>query len=79
MQSPSGDKLCERTRLLIRAQVDVLPACLLPNSYFIYSALASEMWVDMPITQCVVKVLDGTLSAKQAVGLLMGRDATGEL
>ena len=37
------------------------------------------MWVDMPITQCVVKVLDGTLSAKQAVGLLMGRDATGEL
>jgi glycerol-3-phosphate dehydrogenase len=33
----------------------------------------------MPITQCVVKVLDGILSAKQAVGLLMGRDATEEL
>jgi hypothetical protein len=27
----------------------------------------------------VVKVLDGTLSAKQAVGLLMGREATEEL
>jgi hypothetical protein len=27
----------------------------------------------------VVKVLDGTLSAKQAVGVLMGREATKEL
>ncbi len=40
---------------------------------------ALSLGVDMPITQCVVKVLDGTLSAKQAVGLLMGRDATEEL
>ena len=43
------------------------------------SQRALSLGVDMPITQCVVKVLDGTLSAKQAVGLLMGRDATGEL
>jgi glycerol-3-phosphate dehydrogenase (NAD(P)+) len=43
------------------------------------SQRASSLGVDMPITQCVVKVLDGTLSAKQAVGLLMGREATEEL
>ncbi len=43
------------------------------------SQRALSLGVDMPITQCVVKVLDGTLSAKQAVGVLMGRDATGEL
>lgn len=43
------------------------------------SQRALSLGVDMPITQCVVKVLDGTLSAKQAVGLLMGREATGEL
>ena len=43
------------------------------------SQRALSLGVDMPITQCVVKVLDGTLSAKQAVGLLMGRDATKEL
>ncbi len=43
------------------------------------SQRALSLGVDMPITQCVVKVLDGTLSAKQAVGLLMGRDATAEL
>ena len=42
------------------------------------SQRALSLGVDMPITQCVVKVLDGTLSAKQAVGLLMGRDATEE-
>ena len=43
------------------------------------SQRALSLGVDMPITQCVVKVLDGNLSAKQAVGLLMGRDATEEL
>jgi glycerol-3-phosphate dehydrogenase (NAD(P)+) len=43
------------------------------------SQRALSLGVDMPITQCVVKVLDDTLSAKQAVGLLMGRDATEEL
>jgi glycerol-3-phosphate dehydrogenase (NAD(P)+) len=43
------------------------------------SQRALSLGVDMPITQCVVKVLDGTLSAKQAVGLLMGREATEEL
>jgi glycerol-3-phosphate dehydrogenase (NAD(P)+) len=43
------------------------------------SQRALSLGVDMPITQCVVKVLDGTLNAKQAVGLLMGREATEEL
>jgi glycerol-3-phosphate dehydrogenase (NAD(P)+) len=43
------------------------------------SQRALSLGVDMPITQCVVKVLDGTLSAKQAVEVLMGRDATEEL
>jgi glycerol-3-phosphate dehydrogenase (NAD(P)+) len=43
------------------------------------SQRALSLGVDMPITQCVVKVLDGRLSAKQAVGLLMGREATEEL
>jgi glycerol-3-phosphate dehydrogenase (NAD(P)+) len=43
------------------------------------SQRALSLGVDMPITQCVVKVLDGTLSAKQAVGLLMGREAAEEL
>lgn len=40
---------------------------------------ALSLGVDMPITQCVVQVLDGTLSPQQAVKLLMGRDATEEL
>jgi glycerol-3-phosphate dehydrogenase (NAD(P)+) len=43
------------------------------------SQRALSLGVDMPITQCVVKVLDGTLSAKQAVEVLMGRNATEEL
>ena len=43
------------------------------------SQRALSLGVDMPITQFVVKVLDGTLSAKQAVGVLMGREATEEL
>lgn len=40
---------------------------------------ALSLGVDMPITQCVVQVLDGALSPQQAVKLLMGRDATEEL
>jgi glycerol-3-phosphate dehydrogenase (NAD(P)+) len=43
------------------------------------SQRALSLGVDMPITQCVVQVLDGTLSAKEAVKILMGRDATEEL
>lgn len=43
------------------------------------SQRALSLGVDMPITQCVVQVLDGALSPHQAVKLLMGRDATGEL
>lgn len=35
---------------------------------------ASSMGVDMPITACVVQLLDGGLEPKQAVALLMGRD-----
>ena len=43
------------------------------------SQRALSLGVDMPITQCVVQVLDGALSPQQAVKLLMGRDATEEL
>jgi glycerol-3-phosphate dehydrogenase (NAD(P)+) len=43
------------------------------------SQLALSLGVDMPITQCVVQVLDGALTPQQAVKLLMGRDATEEL
>ena len=43
------------------------------------SQRALSLGVDMPITQCVGYVLDGTLSAKQAVVQLMGRSATEEL
>jgi glycerol-3-phosphate dehydrogenase (NAD(P)+) len=43
------------------------------------SQRALSLGVEMPITQCVVKVLDGTLNAKQAVRELMGRNASVEL
>ena len=43
------------------------------------SQRAISLGVDMPITQCVVQVLDGTLTPQQAVKRLMGRDATDEL
>ncbi len=43
------------------------------------SQRAISLGVDMPITQCVVQVLDGTLSPSQAVKVLMGRGATEEL
>ncbi|MDO8457648.1 MAG: NAD(P)H-dependent glycerol-3-phosphate dehydrogenase [Burkholderiaceae bacterium] len=43
------------------------------------SQRALSLGVDMPITQCVVQVLDGTLTPLQAVERLMGRDATEEL
>lgn len=43
------------------------------------SQRALSLGVDMPITQCVVQVLDGTLTPQQAVKRLMGRDATEEL
>jgi glycerol-3-phosphate dehydrogenase (NAD(P)+) len=39
---------------------------------------AASMGVDMPIAQCVVALLDGKLSATQAVALLMGREPTAE-
>lgn len=43
------------------------------------SQRALSLGVDMPITQCVVQVLDGALTPHQAVKLLMGRNATEEL
>ena len=43
------------------------------------SQRARSLGVDMPITQSVVDVLDGTISAKNAVAQLMGRDATQEV
>jgi glycerol-3-phosphate dehydrogenase (NAD(P)+) len=39
---------------------------------------AASLGVDMPIAQCVVALLDGKLSATQAVALLMGREPTAE-
>ena len=41
-------------------------------------ARAQALGVDMPITVGVVALLEGQLSAAQAVGALMGRDARGE-
>lgn len=41
-------------------------------------ARARLLQVEMPITQTVVALLDGQLQAKQAVQLLMARDARGE-
>jgi glycerol-3-phosphate dehydrogenase (NAD(P)+) len=39
---------------------------------------AASLGVDMPIARCVVALLDGQLSATQAVALLMGREPTAE-
>jgi glycerol-3-phosphate dehydrogenase (NAD(P)+) len=39
---------------------------------------AASLGIDMPIAQCVVALLDGKLSATQAVALLMGREPTAE-
>ena len=38
-------------------------------------ARATALQVDMPITRCVVSLLDGKISAKEAAKLLMGRQA----
>jgi glycerol-3-phosphate dehydrogenase (NAD(P)+) len=42
-------------------------------------ARATSLGVDMPITQCVVALLEGKINAKQAVALLMGREPGREL
>jgi glycerol-3-phosphate dehydrogenase (NAD(P)+) len=39
---------------------------------------AQVLGVDMPITEAVVALLDGRLTASQAVLALMGRDPKGE-
>jgi glycerol-3-phosphate dehydrogenase (NAD(P)+) len=39
---------------------------------------AQSLGVDMPIASAVVSVLEGTVSAREAVAALMGRDAKGE-
>jgi glycerol-3-phosphate dehydrogenase (NAD(P)+) len=39
---------------------------------------ARALGVEMPITECVVAVLDGRLQAKEAMRLLMGREAKSE-
>jgi glycerol-3-phosphate dehydrogenase (NAD(P)+) len=39
---------------------------------------ARALGVDMPITEAVVALLDGRLSAREAVQALMGRDPKGE-
>jgi len=40
---------------------------------------AVQLGVEMPITECVVALLDGRLKPAQAVAALMGRDPKGEL
>ena len=40
---------------------------------------ALHLGVDMPITECVVALLDGELKPVEAVAALMGRDPKGEL
>ena len=40
---------------------------------------ARHLGVDMPITECVVGLLDGELKPVEAVAALMGRDPKGEL
>jgi glycerol-3-phosphate dehydrogenase (NAD(P)+) len=40
---------------------------------------AQSLGVAMPITQCVVQLLDGVLKPEQAVALLMGRDPQSEI
>ncbi|MBS7806713.1 NAD(P)H-dependent glycerol-3-phosphate dehydrogenase [Variovorax sp. PCZ-1] len=42
-------------------------------------ARAQSLGVDMPITQCVVALLAGKISAEQAVALLMGREPGREI
>jgi glycerol-3-phosphate dehydrogenase (NAD(P)+) len=42
-------------------------------------ARAQTSGVEMPITQCVVALLAGKISAHQAVGLLMGREPGREI
>ncbi len=41
-------------------------------------ARAAALQVDMPITRCVVNLLDGKINAKEAARLLMGREAKAE-
>ena len=41
--------------------------------------LRRELGVEMPITDCVVALLDGRLKPVEAVAALMGRDPKGEL
>jgi glycerol-3-phosphate dehydrogenase (NAD(P)+) len=40
---------------------------------------ARHLGVDMPITDCVVRLLDGQLKPVEAVAALMGRDPKGEI
>jgi glycerol-3-phosphate dehydrogenase (NAD(P)+) len=40
---------------------------------------AQSLGVAMPITQCVVQLLDGALKPDRAVALLMGRDPQSEI
>lgn len=41
-------------------------------------ARAQQLGIDMPITHCVVRLLDGACTPAQAVAALMGRDPTSE-
>lgn len=41
--------------------------------------LAEEMGVDMPITQCIYNVLEGNMTSREAVDILMGREMKDEM
>ena len=38
------------------------------------TALAEKLNVEMPITQCIYHMIQGSVSAQEAVDLLMGRE-----
>ena len=42
-------------------------------------ALAKQYGIEMPITECIYKVIHGEMEAMDAVGFLMGRDKKNEM
>ena len=42
-------------------------------------ALANQCGIEMPITECIYKVIHGEINAAEAVGYLMGRDTKNEM
>ena len=61
-------------------QIEIQKALVAEGVYSARTVLlrARQLGVEMPITQAVVALLDGNLSAQQAVQALMGRHPRGE-